>query len=211
MGYYRAGFDEIVGIDINPQPRYPFAFIQTDALRFLQLYGNQFDAIHASPPCQAFTKYKNARPDLPDKYPNLIPATREGLIGYLSVIENVQGAPLLNPIVLCGSMFQLDVRRHRLFETSIPMKTPNCNHSIWEPNRFPGGRSRERGHARILCRGTVEVGRWNIPLSTQKRAMGIDWMKLEELSEAIPPTYTEYIGTRLLEELNETNLSHDGS
>jgi len=73
-----------------------------------------------------------------------------------------------------------------------------CNHGIWKPNRYPGGRSRERGHARVPCRGTVEVGRWNIPLAVQQEAMGIDWMELEELSEAIPPAYTEYIGVYLM-------------
>ena len=204
MGYHRAGFDEIVGVDINPQPRYPFEFVQADAMTY-PLEG--FDVIHASPPCQHFTKYKNARPDLPKKYPNLINETRQRLdeSGVPWVIENVQGAPLNAPLVLCGSMFGLDVRRHRLFETNIFFLAPSCDHSVWEPNRFPGGRSRERGHARIPCRGTVEVGRWNIPLATQQQAMGIDWMELDELSESVPPAYTEYIGKRLLESLKCTS------
>jgi len=202
MGYYRAGF-EVVGVDIKPQPNFPFEFHQADALTY-PLEG--FDTYHASPPCQAFTKYKNARKDLPSKYPNLIPAIRnrltENTVGHY-VIENVIGAPLANPYLLCGSMFGLDVRRHRLFETSFTMGVIPCNHSIWEPNRFPGGRSRERGHARVKCRGTVEVGRWNIPLAIQQRAMGIDWMGLEELAEAIPPSYTEYIGKYLMREVME--------
>lgn len=197
MGYHRAGF-EVIGVDNKPQPHYPFEFHQADALTY-PLEG--YDAYHASPPCQAFTKYKNNRKDLPDRYPNLIPAVREHLGGETYVMENVVGAPLKSPITLCGSMFGLDIQRHRLFELTFPILTPPCNHSMWQPNRFPGGRSRERGNARVLCRGTVEIGRWNIPLKTQNKAMGIDWMKLEELSEAIPPAYTEYIGKYLLEAL----------
>jgi len=199
MGYYRAGF-EVEGVDNKPQPHYPFKFYQADALEF-SLEG--YDAYHASPPCQAFTKYKNVRKDLPDRYPNLIPLTRQRLenTGKHFVIENVVGAPLVMPILLCGSMFGLDIQRHRLFELTFPILTPNCNHSIWKPNRFPGGRSRERGNARVLCRGTIEIGRWNIPLETQNKGMGIDWMTVEELSEAIPPAYTEYIGKYLLKAL----------
>lgn len=202
MGYHRAGF-EVVGVDIRPMPRYPFEFHQGDALEYLQAHWQEFDAIHASPPCQAFTKYKNARPDLPKKYPDLIGVTRCALIatGKAWVLENVVGAPVNGMIMLCGSMFGLDVRRHRLFESSQMIMTPPCNHSIWRPNRFPGGRSRERGHARVACRGTVEIGRWNIPIQTQYRAMGIDWMELHELSEAIPPAYTEFIGKQLINTL----------
>ena len=195
-GYSLAGF-EVVGVDIEPQPRYPFEFHQGDATEFIDKRGHEFDVIHASPPCQAFTKYKNARPDLPEKYPDLVPQTRAALqgSGKLWVIENVPGSPLLSPITLCGSMFGLDVRRHRLFETNVFLLTMQCNHSIWEPNRFPGGRSRERGHARVLCRNTVEVGRWNIDIDTQRAAMGgLDWMTLEELSNAIPPAYTNWLG-----------------
>ena len=198
VGYHRAGF-EIVGVDNKPQPNYPFEFHLADAMEY-PLEG--FDVIHASPPCQAFTKYQNmgTRRDLPSRYPNLIPPLRCRLedSGLLWVIENVQGSPLRNPVILCGSMFGLDVRRHRLFESNFPILTPQCNHSIWPPNRFPGGRSRERGHARVLVRNTVEVGRWNIPLQTQQEAMGIDWMELKELSEAIPPAYTEYLGCQII-------------
>ena len=207
VGYHRAGFDEIIGVDIVSQPNYPFGFVQADALEYVVEHGREFDLIHASPPCQAFTKYKNARPDLPEKYPNLIPQTRSLLMlsGKPYVIENVPGSPLVNPVILCGSMFDLDVRRHRLFEMSVFMLTPQCRHSIWPPNRYPGGRSRERGHARVLCRNTVEIGRWNIPLKIQQDAMGIDWMNLEELSEAIPPAFTEWIGTQMLALSKETH------
>lgn len=159
--------------------------------------GQDFDLIHASPPCQHFTKYGNVRKNLKEKYEDLIEPTRKALIalGKPWVMENVEGSPLISPIVLCGSMFELDVRRHRLFETSFPVTQPECDHTVWEPNRFPGGRSRERGHARVLCRGTVEIGRWNIPKETQKKAIGIDWINdLRMLSESIPPAYTKYIG-----------------
>src|SRR4030042_2837765 len=162
MGYHRAGF-EVVGVDIKPQPHYPFEFHQADALTFPL---DEFDAYHASPPCQAFTKYKNLRKDLPSRYPNLIPSTRRRLTDTDKpfVIENVEGSPLINPIVLCGSMFGLDVRRHRLFECGKFTVQPLVCHHNWEPHRFPGGRSIERGGSHVLCRGTVEVGKWGIPL-----------------------------------------------
>lgn len=200
-GYQGAGF-HVVGVDIKPQPHYcGEEFHQADALTY-PLEG--FDAYHASPPCQHFTKYKNARKDLPAKYPNLIREVREKFhsVRY-SIIENVAGAPLINAYILCGSTFGLDIQRHRYFETSFPLMTMPCNHKIWIPNRFPGGRSRERGNARIKCRGTVEIGRWNIPLKIQQKAMGINWMELEELSEAIPPAYTEFIGKYLMQAINE--------
>lgn len=199
-GYALAGF-EVVGIDLAEKRKYPFQFIQGDAIEYLLEHYQEFDVIHASPPCQHFTKYKNCRKDIATRYENLIPQTREALLntGKPYVIENVVGAPLINPVVLCGSMFGLDVRRHRLFESNIDISRLSCNHSVWEPNRFPGGRSRERGNARVKCRGTVEVGRWNIPIDIQQKAMGIDWIDdLRSLSEAIPPAYTEYIGKEIL-------------
>jgi len=200
MGYYLAGF-EVVGIDIEMQPEYPFEFIQDDAIKFVKEHGHEFDFIHASPPCQHFTKYNNCRKNLKEKYEDLIEPTRQALIesGKPYVIENVVGAPLLNPITLCGSMFGLDVRRHRLFESNIDLEQPKCKHEIWQPNRYPGGRSRERGNARVLCRGTIEVGRWNIPIETQKAGMGIDWISnLRKLSESIPPAYTKFIGEQVV-------------
>ena len=207
MGYSRAGF-EVVGVDIKPQPHYPFEFHQADALRVLQLWRGadrrlllgEFDAIHASPPCQAFTAYRR-RPGHVGTYPNLIPQTREALqrIGLPWIIENVVGAPLTASVTLCGSMFDppLDVRRHRLFETSWPIGEPTwgCRHGLWSA-RFPSATNR-----RPMSRLTVQVGSWNTPLAVQRRAMGIDWTTLEELSEAIPPAYTEWIGRQLIEAL----------
>lgn len=200
MGYNLSGF-EVVGIDRDDQPEYPFTFIKGNALEIGKDLIELFDAVHASPPCQHFTKYNNCRKNLKEKYEDLIEPTRQMLIesGKPYVIENVVGAPLINPITLCGSMFGLDIRRHRLFETSFHIMQPECNHRIWEPNRFPGGRSRERGNARTLCRGTIEIGRWNIPLATQQKGMGIDWITdLRKLSEAIPPAFTNYIGESLM-------------
>lgn len=202
MGYHRAGF-EVVGVDIKPQPRYPFTFVQADALEYLAAHGHEFDAIHASPPCQAFTAYRRAG-NVKD-YPNLIPDTRALLTGTALpwVIENVVGAPIRPDLLLCGSMFDpmLDVRRHRVFESSMSIDPPMwpCRHRLWGPDRFPGGRSKERtGSNRGLARNTVEVGTWDIPLARQRVAMGIDWMTLHELSESIPPAYTEFIGEQLL-------------
>ncbi len=153
-----------------------------------------YDAIHASPPCQAWTAYRR-RPQHVAESPELIHRTRERLLGWggLYVIENVPTAAVefRNPIQLCGSSFGLDVRRHRLFESRILLMAPPCAHGLQAP-RF------RQATNRIQLRSTVEVGVWRIPLEVQQRAMGVDWMDLEELSEAIPPAYTEHIGAELL-------------
>jgi DNA (cytosine-5)-methyltransferase 1 len=189
MGLHRAGF-EVVGVDIESQPSYPFAFVQADALE-VDLRG--FDLVWASPPCQGFTAYKR-RPSHVAPRPNLIPAVRERLLaaGVPCIIENVEGARdhLRTPVLLCGSMFGLDVRRHRLFETSFPVLAPPCAHPR-EP-RFPQATNRTNRRA------TVEIGVWRIPLETQRAAMGIDWMALEELSQAIPPAYSEFLARAFL-------------
>jgi DNA (cytosine-5)-methyltransferase 1 len=213
-GYHRAGFD-VVGVDIKPQPNYPFMFVQADALKVLACLLDPdesepyqdwlpptkpihpYDAIHASPPCQAFTAYRRKGHGVGDGYDDLIADTRELLnaTGLPWVIENVEGAPLRSPLKLCGSMFDLDVQRHRYFESDWPIDDPSwsCRHDIWTP-RFPAATNRKPNSRR-----TVEVGVWRIPLETQKRAMGVDWdCTLEELSEMVPPAYTEFIGTQLL-------------
>jgi DNA (cytosine-5)-methyltransferase 1 len=192
-GYHDAGFD-IVGVDIVDQPHYPFEFIQNDALRGWPNYVH-FDAIHASPPCQAFTAYRRRGHGVGDNYPDLIDATRHLLMnsGLPYILENVPGSPLRNHIQLCGTSFGLDVRRHRWFESNIAMLAPPCNHN--QPRRFPQATNREN------MRRTVEIGVWRIPLHIQQKAMGIDWMTLPELTEAIPPAFTEYIGTQLLAHL----------
>jgi DNA (cytosine-5)-methyltransferase 1 len=189
-GLARAGF-EVVGVDIEPQPNYPFEFIRADALEF-DLTG--FDAAHAGPPCQSFTAYRRKGYGVGDGYPNLIPEVREKLraSGLPYSIENVPGAPLEDPIQLCGTGFGLDVQRHRLFESNVPMMGMPCSHGR-HAARYPGATNRGAN-----TRRTVEVGVWRIPLDVQQRAMGIDWMTLEELSESIPPAYTEHIGSYLM-------------
>lgn len=189
MGLHRAGF-EVIGIDVEEQPEYPFEFVQADALDY-PLDG--FDFVWASPPCQAFTAYKRRHEHVRPR-PNLIPVVRERLraSGLPHVIENVSGAPLENPVTLCGSMFGLDVRRHRLFEASFPVVQPRCNHVAQKP-RFAQATNRKN------LRSTVEVGVWRIPLEVQRRAMGIDWMSREKLSQAVPPAYAEYIARQFLE------------
>lgn len=203
MGYHRAGFD-VVGVDIAPQPNYPFEFHQGDALEYAAEHGQEFDAIHASPPCQSFTAYRRKGHGVGDGYPNLIPATRKALetIGRPYIIENVESArdELRDPLRLCGSMFRLDVQRHRLFESNLPLAAGDCDHSIWTP-RFPPATNR------VNLRKTVEVGVWRIPLAVQREAMGIDWMGLRELSEAIPPAYTEHLGRQLVAHLQDAEAA----
>lgn len=192
MGYHRAGFD-VVGVD-HSLLNYPFRFFQWDALDFLRVNAQQFHAIHASPPCQSFTAYRRKGHGVGDGYPDLIEEVRAQLedTGLPYVIENVPGAPLRNPIQLCGSSFGLNVRRHRLFESNVMLLAPSCAHELQQGD-YPQATNRTNR------RRTVEVGVWRIPLSVQQRAMGIDWMTLKELSEAIPPTYTEHIGRQLIE------------
>jgi DNA (cytosine-5)-methyltransferase 1 len=142
MGYHRAGFD-VVGVDVNPQPRYPFEFVQADALTY-PLEG--FDAIHASPPCQPWTRktptWGRARVHYPD-HPQLIEPTRDRLhaSGLPYVIENVVGAPLRAQVMLCGSMFGLRIQKHRLFEGNWPLPFPpaSCYHvGLYDPWKGPG-------------------------------------------------------------------------
>ena len=192
MGYHRAGF-EIVGVDINPQPHYPFEFHQADALTFPF---DGFDAIHASPPCQQFTAYRRRGDGVGDGYPNLISIVRVLLrdAGVPYIIENVPGAPLQSYVQLCGTGFGLLVERHRWFETNFTLPGMPCAHGRNTP-RFPQATNRRN------LRRTVEIGVWRIPLPVQQWAMEIDWMTREELSEAIPPAYTEFIGGYLLDHL----------
>ncbi len=188
-GLRRMGF-EVVGVDTEPHPEYPGEFVQADALTF-PLTG--FDLIWASPPCQAFTAYKR-RPGHVAERPNLIPAIRRRLkeSGAAWVIENVPGAPLENPTTLCGTMFGLDVRRHRLFESSFSlMPTPPCSHG-WQTPRFAQATNRKNK------RRTVEVGVWRIPIEVQRAAMGISWLNREQLSQAIPPAFSEFVARRFL-------------
>jgi DNA (cytosine-5)-methyltransferase 1 len=151
-------------------------------------YMRTFDLIWASPPCQNDTAYKR-RQNHVRPVPQLIPPTRELLeaAGVPFIIENVPNAPLKNPVMLCGSMFGLDVQRHRIFECSFPVPQMACNHDIWTP-RFPGATNRAPN-----SRKTVEVGVYRIPVAVQQKAMGLV-RSLSKLSQAIPPAYAEWLG-----------------
>ena len=203
MGYHRAGF-EVVGVDIKKQKRFPFEFIQADAIEVLNDldFISQFDVITASPPCQTHSATRHLRDAQggTTKKIDLIPETRAGLIasGKTYVIENVVGAPLINPIILCGSSFGLKVRRHRMFESNVQLMGLPCNHkSQGRPvvvygamNDNPQGMDRKTGKYGFGGK-TAET------IEQAREAMAIDWMIWGELVEAIPPAYTEFIGNQL--------------
>jgi DNA (cytosine-5)-methyltransferase 1 len=190
MGYHQAGF-EVVGVDNQPQPRYPFTFIQGDALEIMMKIGHEFDFIHASPPCQ-FGSVLTPK-ELKPFHPNLIPAVRHRLM-YLAkpyIIENVAGsrAYLENPVMLCGSMFGLPIWRHRYFENNLGLffSPASCIHNF-EPILISGagtkminGKRRKRVHVDI-----------------QRKAIGIDWMTKAELEQAIPPVFTHWVGQQAI-------------
>lgn len=198
MGYHRAGF-EVVGVDINPQPNYPFEFIQADALTLDSGFLRSFDAIHASPPCQSYSDLakRNRNGHL---WPRLVEPVRKMLqsTGLPYIIENVEGAPLKDPVVLCGTMFPpLRVIRHRLFESNIPLHVPEHGK---HPLVFT--HDKRKRHYGKLDQNTsfVQVtGGGNCSIANARDAMGIDWMTKAELNESIPPRYTEYLGTQLME------------
>lgn len=186
MGYHQAGF-EVIGVDHQPQPRFPFRFIQADALEFLSCARlGRFALIHASPPCQHYSRLNNqAR-----KYPDLVARVRALLqgSGRSWVIENVPGAPLMDPVMLCGQMFGLNVYRHRLFETSeMVLQIPHIGH------RLPCPKAGRRG----ILSGPISVCGHIPQMSYARRAMGIDWMARDELAQAIPPAYARWIGEQL--------------
>lgn len=200
MGYHRAGF-EVVGVDIEAQPRYPFEFVQADAMTFPM---DGFDAIHASPPCQGYSSISRVHGVI-DGHPRLIEPVRERLrrTGKLYVIENVPGAPLITPAVLCGSALGMgavchdgtyrQLRRHRLFESDVLILASSCQHD-GEPIGVYGHGG---GQFNTVWNGGHNRG-WMGSQSERQEAMGIDWMAGNELSQAIPPAYTEYIGRQLI-------------
>lgn len=203
MGYSRAGFD-VVGVDIDPQPNYPFEFHQGDALEFLLEHGHEFDAIHASPPCQSFLSLGALNRALGREYdyPNLIGPTRELLksSGKPYVIENVQDAKasLINPVRICGTALHLPLRRHRLFESNMPLIGLGCEHSRYTIPRYwtsyrPNGERRLSTVVQVYGNGG-DVHEW-------PKAMGIDWMTSDDLREAIPPAMTMFIGEQLVTEM----------
>jgi DNA (cytosine-5)-methyltransferase 1 len=190
-------------VDLVPQPRYPFVFLECEALDYLRSWLEEpaskrpFDAIHASPPCQAFSAAQSIRGR---EHPDLLTPTRDLLnaTGLPWVIENVPGAPMRKDLILCGSMFGLEyrgfgLRRHRWFEFADPSLAPlvsPCWHRL--PPAYVYGHGADNKHRERY--GKTSVSDW-------KHLMGIDWMTRDELSQSIPPAYTELIGAQLLDHL----------
>jgi DNA (cytosine-5)-methyltransferase 1 len=219
MGYHRAGFD-VVGVDNRPQPNYPFAFVQSDAFDYLrhvdELLGQSFDAVHASPPCQAFTQMSaryRGHGGKADSHPDLL--TREFLAGIEIpwVIENVQGAKhhMRPTLALHGGMFGLGVHRPRLFESNILLLAPRAAQT-YEPigvyGTKPDGRTvwRNAGNYRkdaphLASRSVIRAAE---SIEEAREVMGIDWMTWQEIREAIPPAYTELIGHQLMQHVRQS-------
>ena len=186
MGLHRGGF-EVVGVDIEPQKNYPFEFHQADAMTY-PLEG--FDAYWASPPCQAYTAMRWR-----DDHPDLYAVTRERLVstGKPYIIENVIGAPYHYGIILCGSMFDLKVQRHRNFETSWMLFQPLCSHKGRERPFTITGRGSKHG-------GDYKHSR-HAPAVDWPEIMQMPWAEAAEIAQAIPPAYSEYIGRQLMRAL----------
>lgn len=201
MGYHKAGF-EVIGIDIDPQPRYPFVYLQADVGKFRPTdYVLNADLIHASPPCQGYSKSVTSIDSkwVPTKgklEPRLIDITRELMVDRPYVIENVMGAKsfLRNPVLLCGSMFGLAIPRHRLFEANWPLEVPEHPKCKGMASKYAKEHDIEYRDMSVTGKGRHQgtSDRW-------KTFMGIDWqMSQSELVEAIPPAYTEYIGRQFI-------------
>ena len=202
MGYHRAGFD-VTGVDIAPQPRYPFEFVQAEGLEFLDGDGwKGFDVIHSSPPCQRWSHVGNHSRAGGKEYPDLISPTRRALLdtGLPFVIENVPGSPLLEPLMLCGTMFDgLRVLRHRLFEANFPITCPPHGkhplvHTLDKRKNHYGKTDDKKDYVQV-------TGGGNCSIAAARDAMGIDWMTKGEINEAIPPAYTKFIGLQMMKHL----------
>ena len=199
-GYHQAGFD-VVGVDIKPQPNYPFEFVQADALTLYPAFLASFDAIHASPPCQAYSDLAK-RNGNGHTWPKLIEPVRDMLVqsGRPYVIENVEGAPLGNFIVLCGTMFdELRVLRHRLFEANFPITPPPHRphplvHTLDRRKAHYGKTDEWKDYVTV-------TGGGNCSIRAARDAMGIDWMSKKEINESIPPAYSRFVGHALMETL----------
>ncbi len=200
MGLHRAGFD-VQGVDIMPQPNYPFAFTQGDALA-QDLTG--YDFVWASPPCQAHSALKHRTGK---EYECFIARTREKLKAWGGpyIIENVMGAPLENPVMLCGSAFGLRVRRHRLFESNVLLFAEPCCHHLQPEPLDVSGTGGPRVHA-VRRDGKGGNSRKPRNLQEAQSAMGMDWADRKHLSQAIPPAYSEFLGRQIIK-----NLTPDAS
>jgi DNA (cytosine-5)-methyltransferase 1 len=207
MGYHHAGWD-VVGVDLNPQPNFPFLFYQGDAIKFLETKARfwNFDAIHASPPCQHYLSLKAVNQKLGRKqeHLDLIPPTRQALrdSGLPYIIENVMGSPLMDPVRLCGTSFGLPIQRHRLFESNQQLAGTACRHQDFTERKYwtsfrPNGEHLKSRFVQVYGIGSGGKHHW-------PDAMGIDWMTYYEMTQAIPPAYTEYLGAQLLQALELT-------
>ncbi|HEV7679997.1 MAG TPA: DNA cytosine methyltransferase [Candidatus Dormibacteraeota bacterium] len=193
-GYSDAGF-EVLGVDLDDQPHYPFAFLKADALAFLQGFNPaDFAAIHASPPCQRYSVASAAWPEKRERHPDLVPSVREALAATRLpyVIENVPGAPLVEPIVLCGAMFGLSIYRHRLFESSLRLRAP-----VHPPHIAPVAKMGRRPD--LVNQFMTVVGHCHP--AEAAIAMGINWMSRYEIVQAIPPAYSYCVGRQLMAHL----------
>lgn len=197
MGYYQAGFD-VVGVDQHPQPNYPFDFLQADCMELDLEFLQQFDAIHASPPCQHYSGAAKLHGNA-DSHPDLIAPTRARLVeaGLPFVIENVEGAPIRSDLMLCGTMLGLRIVKHRHFECSFPVfgLLPPCDHSdVYDPWHGPGRTAAEFR----LAQGTP----WIPMAGGASRKQG----RTGDLFNAIPPAYTRFIGEQLMRHLRPSAL-----
>jgi DNA (cytosine-5)-methyltransferase 1 len=197
VGYARAGFD-VVGVDIEPQPHYPFEHHVSDALAFVAEHGHEFDAIHASPPCQGYTTMSAKHPQAQAEWPKLIEPARAALMatGKPWVIENVAGAAkeMRSPLKLSGGMFNLGVERPRLFESNIALTAPPYRRA----DPVVGVYGRHHDGRRLWTRSDGSELRAAKTLVEGQLAMGISWMTWPELTEAIPPAMTHHIGLQLM-------------
>lgn len=205
VGYHRAGF-EVVGVDIFEefsQKRYPFESHKADAIEFVKEHGHEFDVIHASPPCQHASAGTRASKDR-SRYPKLIGPTRDALVatGLPYIIENVAGSALIDPLVLCGTMFglttddndgtALEMWRHRHFESNVDLHAPiGCRHGFWSPQVAGsyGGARRDKDEARHVRHGGYVPSR-----EVQGRLLGVDWMTERGMHQCVPPIYTTWLG-----------------
>lgn len=216
-GYARAGFD-VTGVDIENHRSYPFQMIVGDVMTVgPDLIYDGFDVIHASPPCQAYSQTRHTHKK---EHPDLLAPVRDMLVkwaadtGGVYVIENVPGAPMVNPVVLCGSQFALTaidtdgrpliLRRHRLFESNVLLMAPGpCRHKDFPGHKVAGvygGGSQDRAHAENVRRGG-----YTPRMPVKQQLMGIDWMNQLDLNQAIPPVYTHFLGQQIANHIKGNN------
>ena len=200
MGYYRAGFS-LAGIDNIIQRKYPFPFTMMDAFEAIEEFDNVTDIWHASPPCQRYSRGSVIRGSA-ENHADDIGQLRELLqaTGKPYIIENVVGAPLRNPVMLCGSMFGLGVLRHRLFETYpvLPEPSMTCSHEGLVGHASLRDADGKRKHASLDEFRYITVAGHGYKAADGRKAMDIDWLGRDALSQAIPPAFTKYIGRQMI-------------